>query len=691
MASTTLTIRSTPDQRLANFNANSNSIYNKFSPYTNSTIGPTQPFVYTHISDSESTRNFTKYDTQESPSRSITRDVRRIGKYLKTGKGLLYVGKQFSLQKSNAFNETRVYNPLSVIDATSTPEDHAQRHVETSGGILNFFADAFLTTLGVKSRDARTARIDGTATGGVDGLPYSQYSKANGGARAGLVRYNTAIRARDKFDTLWVSNTSGNGGGSILFNLGKALINTLTSFIPSTNPMGAFGGNIDKKNSWVYRPEYPSSGTGIYFKFLSDAGGFLSTSTKNIYYRKYYNNGLNNSTDAIISNVYDFHKYSPEKATSYGNAYPTVKGNLYAGLNQITNGELEYRQFGTNRSNNIETMLKNIVRDSTAVNTKPQLKRSAEMYKKVRDNKGIYYPTYEDIPSQNPKSGDPKFYDRMKDGTNIIKLDDRMFSKVSKYNISKLNGIELDPSDAHDEYNAYDIDGLSSKRDTIPKKLTIGDQSKDLIFFYFFDLIKSKYIPFRATISSLSDQHSADWEDIHYLGRADKLFLYKGFSRDVGFSFTVYANSAKEMLPMWNRINYLVGLTKPSKYTNDPEIDQNTEEFELSQLQPDDTGKGSRFMYPPMVTLRLGDLFYDQPCVISSVGVNVPDDTNWESLRTDEYYYHASPLYKIVDKAKSRQLPMKVDVSVQLKLMEKRLARGSDGHYGNSDGKDWKL
>jgi hypothetical protein len=687
MASTIPITRSTPAARLATFNANSTSLYNKYSPYTSYSIGPSQPFIYTHISDSNISRNLTKYDTQALPIGSTARDLKRVGQYMITGNGLLYTGKQLLLQKSNAFNETRIYNPLSLLKATAKPGstgliDYPQRHLETSGGILNFFKDALMSTLGMQSNNLQQSSIEGTATGPTTyDSAYSTYVSKHGGARAGLVRYNTAIQASTKFDTIWVSNKKNEGGGGgFLANLGKALVNKLISFIPSTNPLGAFGGDV---NSWIYRPEYPNNGKGIYFKFLEDKD-FLSTSTKNIYYRKYYNNGLNNSTDAIISNVYDFHKYSPEKATSYGNAYPTVKGNLYAGLNQITNGELEYRQFGTNRSNNIETMLKNIVRDSTAVNTKPQLKRSAEMYKKVRDNKGIYYPTYEDIPSQNPKSGDPKFYDQMKDGTNIIKLDDRMFSKVSKYNISKLNGIELDPSDAHDEYNAYDIDVLSGKKGTIPEQLTIGDQSKDIIFFYFFDLINEVYIPFRATISSLSDQHSADWEDINYLGRADKLFLYKGFSRDVSFSFTVYANSAKEMLPMWNRVNYLVGLTKPSKYTGKAEV---TNEFATSTS----TGKESRFMYPPMVTLRLGDLFYDQPCVISSVGVNVPDDTNWESLRAEEYYYYASPLYKIVDKAKSRQLPMKVDVSVQLKLMEKRLARGSDGHYGNSDGKDWKL
>jgi hypothetical protein len=87
-----------------------------------------------------------------------------------------------------------------------------------------------------------------------------------------------------------------------------------------------------------------------------------------------------------------------------------------------------------------------------------------------------------------------------------------------------------------------------------------------------------------------------------------------------------------------------------------------------------------------MVTLRLGDLFYDQPCVISSVGINIPDDTNWESYRGNSYFYQSSPEHSILDtNAESRQLPMRVDISVALKLMEKRQALGSDAHYGNVD------
>ena len=94
------------------------------------------------------------------------------------------------------------------------------------------------------------------------------------------------------------------------------------------------------------------------------------------------------------------------------------------------------------------------------------------------------------------------------------------------------------------------------------------------------------------------------------------------------------------------------------------------------------SGRESRFIYPPMVTFRIGDMFVDQPAVIQSVSVTIPDDTNWETDRFDDNVFGGT----------TRQLPLKVDVSVSLKLLEKRQSLGSDAHYGKINGKEhWAL
>lgn len=133
----------------------------------------------------------------------------------------------------------------------------------------------------------------------------------------------------------------------------------------------------------------------------------------------------------------------------------------------------------------------------------------------------------------------------------------------------------------------------------------------DLVKFYFYDIINEKYIPFNATVKGIQDTNSAEWEPIEYLGRPDKLYYYKGFTREVSFNFVVNAHSIKELMPMWQRINYLVGLTKPSNYT---------------------LASAGGFMVPPMVQLTLGDFYKNHFVVIKSCNVTIPDDASWELI-----------------------------------------------------------
>jgi len=655
--------KTTADQRVATFQANSNSIYNKYTPFTTYSFGPSQPFVYTKISDSNLLKNLTKYDSQASPIGSTVRDLQRIGKYSITGNGLKFFSNQASMQNANAFNETRIYNPFSLLKATAKPGsfgliEYPIRHMETVG--LDFFRTAILSTLGIQSCEMEaqsTNPIDGTATGLV-----SDYASGQGGSRAGKLRLNTAMSADARFSKTWIANTTSSKNGTFLQNLLNGLIKNLKSKNSGTNPRWRSGVNGNPDLSWEFRPEYPNGNDGAYHVFLDDKSALLKTSRNSV--SLFYKDKTKIQFDGKVS---DYHKYSPQKQKRKDTIV------WYADDDKITNEVVGIKDTDGN-INNLEDLHKRMVKSIDSFQgEKNQFRRSAERYSEVKvknpDGKETSYPTYKDIPGKG--STNEKFESLMQKAAGIITLDDRMFAKVSDYKQNSL-------ANASDGYNEYDV--IKGERETVPNELLAKSdqtQSQDLIFFYFYDLINKIYVPFRATITSLSDQHSAEWEDINYIGRADKLFLYKGFSRDVNFSFTVYANSALEMLPMWNRINYLVGFTKPSKYTGKATVTNDA-------ATGDTSGKESSFIYPPMVTLRLGDLFYDQPCVVSNVGVNIPDDTNWESLRGEEYSYIASPTTTINIGTKSRQLPMKVDVSISLKLMEKRQALGSDAHYGNA-------
>ena len=206
-------------------------------------------------------------------------------------------------------------------------------------------------------------------------------------------------------------------------------------------------------------------------------------------------------------------------------------------------------------------------------------------------------------------------------------------------------------------------------------------EDSDLIKFYFHDLVNDKYIPFRATVTGLNENLNADWTAIEYIGRADKLQSYKGFSRGLSFKFNVVANSIKELLPMWQRINYLVGLTKPANYTQG---DQNNP----SNIY-------SRFIIPPLVKFTIGDIYKNQPGVIKSIGMNIPDNCVWETLseeyaeKNDWSYLNGaltpSGMIQWTDsKGKYAQFPRECELNLSMDLLEKERPIVGGNNFGDS-------
>ena len=115
----------------------------------------------------------------------------------------------------------------------------------------------------------------------------------------------------------------------------------------------------------------------------------------------------------------------------------------------------------------------------------------------------------------------------------------------------------------------------------------------------------SLFMHFRAFIDSFSDAYTADWGSFKYSGRGENLYHYNGFDRQINLSFTVYAQSKAELIPMYRKLNYLA-----------------------STLAPDYTPAG--FMRGNIVRLTMGGYLYEQAGFISSLTYEVPQESNWE-------------------------------------------------------------
>jgi hypothetical protein len=142
----------------------------------------------------------------------------------------------------------------------------------------------------------------------------------------------------------------------------------------------------------------------------------------------------------------------------------------------------------------------------------------------------------------------------------------------------------------------------------------LGGVTQDFIKFYFTGpAIRNgsdepdDIIVFRATLGSLSDSFQANWTPINMIGRADPNYQYTGYTRDVSLDFTVYATDRDELKPIYRKLNALAGYMAPTYLET------------------------SIAMQAPWMRLTIGDLFHQQPALLTSLDYTLVDqDTTWE-------------------------------------------------------------
>jgi hypothetical protein len=107
------------------------------------------------------------------------------------------------------------------------------------------------------------------------------------------------------------------------------------------------------------------------------------------------------------------------------------------------------------------------------------------------------------------------------------------------------------------------------------------------------------------------DAYGAEWDSVQYMGRGEKFYSYKGFSRDLSFSLQIPVLSKDEQSSVYSKINYLASL-----------------------MAPDYTQGG--FMRGNLFKLTIGDYITDLPGMISGVAFDLPDEAGWDIARTED-------------------------------------------------------
>lgn len=116
---------------------------------------------------------------------------------------------------------------------------------------------------------------------------------------------------------------------------------------------------------------------------------------------------------------------------------------------------------------------------------------------------------------------------------------------------------------------------------------------------------ESVFIHFRALINSFSDAYNATWNVTKYLGRGEEFYTYGGFTRNISMGWTISAQSKEELIPMYQKLNYLA-----------------------SNLAPDYSENG--YMRGSMMRLTVGGYLYSQPGFINSLVYDIDEQTPWE-------------------------------------------------------------
>ena len=108
----------------------------------------------------------------------------------------------------------------------------------------------------------------------------------------------------------------------------------------------------------------------------------------------------------------------------------------------------------------------------------------------------------------------------------------------------------------------------------------------------------------------MDDSYTANWSSQKFAGRAENLYNYQGFDRKFNLSWTVAAQSKQELIPMYQKLNYLASVCAPD-YSSDG------------------------YMRGNLITLTVGGYLHEQVGIMQGINYSVPMESPWEIAIND--------------------------------------------------------
>jgi len=217
----------------------------------------------------------------------------------------------------------------------------------------------------------------------------------------------------------------------------------------------------------------------------------------------------------------------------------------------------------------------------------------------------------------------------------------------------KINRRDISTDDFIDNkysFNSFN-DTLNAKGVYSGTDPNLDDQ--DFITLKFKSIPLNKTINFRSTITGLTETFSPSWEPSNFVGNPFSFYTYTSIERSVSFNFTAFSLNAKEHKAMWDRLNFLQGLTYPQGY------------YPTSAVKA------------PLIEFTLGSMYSKKVAFIENLSFTTEDNVPWNIADKVDYVTAVSPtgvrtISTTPEDMSNHKLPMMVNVTVGLKFLESR-------------------
>jgi hypothetical protein len=214
------------------------------------------------------------------------------------------------------------------------------------------------------------------------------------------------------------------------------------------------------------------------------------------------------------------------------------------------------------------------------------------------------------------------------------------YNPDKSYSTTKPNNLET----YHGIKNGSDLINASSKS---TKEANDYLNDRDLIPFWIRSKSTGDTMHFRSIITGLSETVSPSWSSNKFFGNPFNFYTFDSVERSVSFTLTTYCLNPSELSKMWTKIEFLTDIAYPT----------------INSLK-----SKQRFITPPIIDFRLGDMYDGKIGFIETLTYTIPDNSTWETV------------------ADGALLPKIVEISIGIKFIE--TADSVDTKYSIERSKD---